>query len=97
MSVNADTTGVHMVGVTSTVLNMIFANDTLKAVDDASHVMYSRTTVTFVGFIVMALANYCFFLSHGSCSANACSGQSSARVPGAKRENEAPEIVATTA
>lgn len=58
LACKADLTGIHLVGGTSTVLAMIFANDNLQAVDDAGGKLYSRVTTTFVGFMLIALGNY---------------------------------------
>ncbi|KAK2079312.1 hypothetical protein QBZ16_003003 [Prototheca wickerhamii] len=92
--------GLHHVGTVSTALAIIYANDTLKAVDDAGGVLYSRLTTTFIGFMLIALSNLLGFLSL-DCFTTICNRKPAAcGVVSKAAATEAPaasEVLATAA
>ncbi|KAL6770916.1 hypothetical protein ACKKBF_B33215 [Auxenochlorella protothecoides x Auxenochlorella symbiontica] len=89
--------GIHILGATATVLAMLFANDNLKAMDDAAGILFSRLTLTFVGFTLIALFNFLNFIGH-DCVAQAACSQATAREQKINAgAGAAPEVLATSA
>ncbi|KAL4448520.1 hypothetical protein ABPG75_005739 [Micractinium tetrahymenae] len=66
--------GILTIGGTSTLLAMIFANDVLKANDALGGKAFSRNTLLFVGWILVAVFNYLLFIAsgHTACDAGCC-------------------------
>ncbi|PSC75251.1 MFS transporter [Micractinium conductrix] len=54
--------GLTAIGATSTLLAMIFANETLIRSEEYRGKLFSRTTLLFVGWLLVATANYLTFL-----------------------------------